>query len=72
MQRLGRFRDSIAPCEAALQLDPENSKALFRKGSAEKHEGDLEAAKASLTAACKADPKSREAREQLKETKAML
>ena len=55
-----------------LQLDPENSKALFRQGVAQRYCGHLEAARESMTLAAKADPKSREIRVQLKEVKALL
>jgi len=69
LQKLGDWGAAIKPCNKALELDEGNAKALFRRGVAEQHFGMLSEAKASILAAAKADPKSKEIRAALADVK---
>ena len=63
--RLEKWEATVAAASAALELDPQNSKALFRRGSARSKLGQLASAKDDLLSACRADPKDRNARAEL-------
>ena len=57
--KTGANKDAIASCEKALELEPENVKAMFRKGSAYLGMGEYKEAKATLKAAYKIDPENK-------------
>ena len=54
---------AAAVCSSVLEREPQNVKALFRRGSALAKNGDHAAGRADLLAASKLDPKSKEIRE---------
>jgi len=72
LHKLGEWGESIEPCNKALKIEEGNPKALFRRGVAEMHFGLLEESKATLLTAAKADPKNKEIRTALAETKAKI
>ena len=51
-----RWKAAIREADSVLKLDPENPKALYRRALCRKAKGDLELAKADLTAALKIAP----------------
>ena len=51
----------IDECTAALEIEPESVKALFRRGQAQLAIGELRLARSDLVAAAKAEPKNKEA-----------
>lgn len=64
--RLELYDDAEVATTAALALDAHASvKALFRRGVARSRLGKLDGARSDLVAACRADPKNREARAEL-------
>ena len=54
---------AAAVCTSVLEREPENVKALFRRGTARAKSAEYAAARADLLAASKLDPKSKEIRE---------
>ena len=52
---------------AALELDADSVKALYRRGMARMNKGDYDDAKADLRKAAELDPKSKEVRDGFKE-----
>jgi hypothetical protein len=70
--RLEEWASAAESASAALELDPSNSKALFRRGTARSKMGMLASAKDDLMAACRADPKDRNARTELASVTAAL
>jgi len=69
LQKMGEYGESIEPCNKVLKLDESSSKALYRRGVGEMHFGLLEEAKATLVSAAKLDPKNKDIRVVLAETK---
>ena len=65
-----RRKDAIEMCSQVLQLEPENAKALYRKGQALQALGRLGEAEAVFVAVAERDPTSREASERLAEVRA--
>ena len=63
--KLREYRRAEASAQRALVLEPDNVKALFRRGVARTHLHDHADALADLNAAAKLDPKSRDVREAL-------
>jgi len=53
-----------AHCTTALDLEPQNLKGLFRRGTCNTNAGNFEAAKADLLEANKIDPKNKDVRKQ--------
>eukprot|EP00656_Telonema_subtile_P057880 TRINITY_DN9631_c0_g1_i1.p1 TRINITY_DN9631_c0_g1~~TRINITY_DN9631_c0_g1_i1.p1 ORF type:complete len:513 (-),score=170.59 TRINITY_DN9631_c0_g1_i1:157-1695(-) len=72
MQKLEMWGESIAPCNKVLKDDPDNSKALYRRGVSESSFGMLEEAKKTLLQAAKLSPQDAGIRKALKEVKASL
>jgi len=72
MQKLEQWGESIAPCNLVLKDDPQNAKALYRRGVSESHFGLPHEAKATLLMAAKLSPKDAGVRKALKEVKAMI
>lgn len=65
--KLSEFELAKAACEGVLAVDATHSKALFRLAKAHEGVGDVSKAITACTAACRADPKNREARHMLDE-----
>ena len=61
--RQSEWASAAAVCTSVLEREPQNVKALFRRGSALSRCADYAAARADLLAASKLDPKSKEIRE---------
>lgn len=59
------WQSAAEVCSSVLKREPENVKALFRRGTALSKDSDFSAAKADLVAASKLDPKSKEVRDAL-------
>jgi cyclophilin family peptidyl-prolyl cis-trans isomerase len=72
LQKMGEWGESIEPCNKVLGLDEGNSKALYRRGVGEMNFGLLDEAKTTFVAAAKADPKNKDIRAKLAETKAAI
>jgi len=68
--KMSNWSGAADRCSKALALEPENVKALFRRGVAYTELQRFADAKADLVCACKLEPKSREIREQYERTKA--
>ena len=68
--RLNDASAAVTACTSALDLDPQNPKALYRRGQAQMALGEIGAAKTDLLAAARLDPKSREIRNELDALKA--
>src|SRR6266852_724179 len=54
--RLGRWNDAIADCDAALRANPTNAYALFERGLAKRHNGDLAGGDKDVAASRAIDP----------------
>ena len=61
--RMGEYEEVIDECTAALEIEPENVKALFRRGQAQLAIGELRLARSDLVAAARAAPKNKEAKD---------
>lgn len=70
--KLEDFKAATKHASQALELQPCNEKALYRRGFAQLANGDLEAAKADLYEASRLDPQNVEVRKRLEECKAKL
>lgn len=62
--KLGQWGDAASQCSEALKLDKDNAKALFRRGTARSHMGELDEARADLVAACRLAPADKSIREE--------
>ncbi len=63
--KLGKYRDALQDAEAAVVADPDNRKAMFRKGQALMYTGDFEKARKIFKDAAHADPQNVELRKAL-------
>ncbi|KAG5190547.1 hypothetical protein JKP88DRAFT_266903 [Tribonema minus] len=70
--KLSQFGEAIRAADTALQLQPDNTKAMFRRGVARAAFGMLEEAKTDLAEVIKMDPKNAAARKELKAVKERL
>mmetsp|Transcript_11027 Transcript_11027/g.12123 ORF Transcript_11027/g.12123 Transcript_11027/m.12123 type:complete len:236 (-) Transcript_11027:48-755(-) len=59
-----KWEKVIVKTDAVLKLDPENNKAIYRRGKAWNEIGDLDKAKADIVRAYKKNPKSKPIREE--------
>lgn len=59
--KLERWQEALADCDAVLEGDPGNVKALLRRGEALKQVGDEGAARAAWESVLKVQPKNKEA-----------
>lgn len=67
--RMGEYEEVIDECTAALEIEPESVKALFRRGQAQLAIGELRLARSDLVAAAKAEPKNKGVRDALQALK---
>ena len=67
LSKLEQHKDVITTCTDALGLDPDNDKALFRRGVARTKLGMLDHAEADLNKMLQINPKSSDAKNALKE-----
>jgi len=67
--RLEDFLEASRHASEVIDIDPDNCKAIYRRGIAHMSTGDLDEAKADLLAASKLDPHNAEIRLRLKECK---
>lgn len=67
---LSKFSEVILECTRALEIEPANVKAHFRRGRAQHQRGEIRLAKADLKAALQLAPNNAEIRRQLLETSA--
>ncbi len=63
--KLGKYREALQDAEAAVVADPDNRKAIFRKGQALMYTGDFEKARKIFKDAAHADPQNVELRKAL-------
>ena len=70
--KLEAWEAAEASASQVLELEADNSKALFRRGMARGKLGQLSSAQQDLLAACKADPKDKNARAELVTVQAAL
>ena len=68
--KTGENSEAVTNCEFVLALEPENVKALFRKGQALLGKSDYKGAKAALKLAYKADPENKQTIKLLKQVDA--
>eukprot|EP00854_Cymbomonas_tetramitiformis_P015615 gene15615-18512_t len=68
--RLSKFPEVILECTRALEIDPANVKAHFRRGRAQHQRGETRLAKADLQAALQLAPNNAEIRRELLEASA--
>jgi len=66
---LKEYEEVIAHTSAALKLDPENSKALYRRGLANAEIGKVQSAASDLQKAARSEPKNAEIRRKYEELK---
>ncbi|CAN0042842.1 unnamed protein product [Ectocarpus sp. 6 AP-2014] len=64
--------DAIAHATSALGKDPDNVKALYRRGVAKRHTGMVDESKSDLMAAYKLDPNNKAVRKELQLLKAAM
>jgi len=69
LARLHRWSESASECDRALQIDPGNTKALFRRGRANLRLDRGEEARTDLARAARAEPNDRAIREELEAAK---
>ena len=67
--QLGLHRQALLPCQRALEDDPDNVKALYRRATAQMHLHEYTAARADLRRAALLDPTSRDVRAQIEAVK---
>ena len=67
-----RYDDTLAHATRALEADPSNVKALFRRGKARALLDELDAAKADMLEAAKREPQNRDVRRELAALKARM
>ena len=70
--KLEGHENAVTSAGRVLDLDAANSKALFRRGTSRAKLGQLSSSQSDLLAACKADPKDRNARTELASVQALL
>ncbi len=63
--KLGQFTGAVEDCTKVLKLEPENIKALLRRGTARKSLKEFVAAKEDLEAVLKAEPNNKQAKVKL-------
>ncbi|XP_071803880.1 sperm-associated antigen 1-like [Asterias amurensis] len=63
--KLGQFTGAVEDCTKVLKLEPENIKALLRRGTARKSLKEFVAAKEDLEAVLKAEPNNKQAKDLL-------
>ena len=64
--KLGEYGEATKQGSAALTIDPQNVKGLYRRGAARRKAGELKEAKADLSACLKLDAANKEAKAQLR------
>jgi len=67
--KLGEGYDAANSCTEALKIDPQNVKALFRRGQAFLMANEFEKARESLLQAAKLDPQNKPIRTELEKVK---
>ncbi|KAI9355071.1 hypothetical protein DFJ73DRAFT_825992 [Zopfochytrium polystomum] len=69
--RLKNWRRCKACCDQVLENDPENTKALFRRGQSLLNLGDIDAAEIDLESAARLDPKDSKIQAELRRAREM-